>query len=325
MDNERTQRLAQIALVWYGGLGPIGYRRVVGHFGGAQEALRATPEELSVPSLRLDPERVNGVSQAHRHLEDVAAETKELAQQNIRVLCDVDEAYPCLLKRMRDRPPVLCVAGRLDEEAEPSVAIVGTRSPTREGKEQARLLARACVAERLTVVSGLALGCDTWAHRGALEVEGRTVAVLGSGIRLLTPKENAELGRRIAETGAVVSELPPWVGPSSSRLLARNRLQVALSQVVIVVQAGPSGGAMSTAERAFRTGRPVCVVTWPVDLEKTEGNEKLLQAGGHPLTGPEEIPELARMVRENLERVLREEPGEGSQKTLFADQDQTEE
>jgi DNA processing protein len=295
----------------------MGYRRVVAHFGNPQATLSATMEDLSAPSLRLGRAQIQALSLAHEKLEVVATEQRELAEQNIHVFCDVDESYPRLLRRMRDRPPVLCVAGRLREVDKQAVAIVGTRSPTRAGAEQAYKLARTCVAQGLTVLSGLALGCDTWAHRGALEGHGRTVAVLGSGIRLITPRENAELARRIAEVGAVVSEQPPWAEPSSSRLLARNRLQVALSQSVIVVQAGPSGGAMSTAERAFKVGRAVYAVTWPEGIEKAQGNTALLQAKAFPLAGEEDIPELARMVRESLERALQEQPSTEPQKALF--------
>jgi DNA processing protein len=320
MQHERPARLAQIALMWHGALGPMAYRRLLGHFGDPQAVLRATAAELSLPSLGLDKPQVAALLQVPNKLEAVAKELRELAGQNIHVWCDVDEPYPRLLRRMRDRPPVLCIAGRMWEADEQAVAIVGTRTPTKSGERMAARLAQACVEAKLTVVSGLALGCDTWAHQGALQAQGRTIAILGSGIQLITPRENAELARRIAEVGAVLSEKPPRMEPSSSSLLMRNRLQVALSQAVIIVQAGESGGAMSTAERATKQGRPVYAVVWERGLPQAAGNEKLLRSGARPLSDDDEIEEVAQVVRENLERSL-QAPADGEpQRGLFEEE-----
>jgi DNA processing protein len=226
----------------------------------------------------------------------------KLSAQNIHVWCDVEEAYPRLLRSMHDRPPVICVAGRITEEDEQAVAIVGTREPTTEGEEQAQRLAAACAEERLTVVSGLARGCDRAAHRGALAGRGRTIAVLGAGIRAENLKPHMDLIWRITESGAVVSELAPHAEPTPARLLARNRMQVGLSQAVIVVQAGPSGGAMRTAERATKSGRTVYAAVWPPGLAQAAGNELLIRGGARPLRDVEDVPELAREVREALAR-----------------------
>lgn len=299
---DQDQKLAQVGLVWGARLGAVTFQRLVGHFGTPLRVLSATAEELRVPSLRLEEEQVQSLLAVSAHLEHLPPLLEKLAAQNIRVWCDVEEPYPRLLRAMRDRPPVLCVAGRISEEDEQAVAIVGKREPTREGEEQARRLAVACAEERLTVVSGLARGCDRAAHRGALAGHGRTIAVLGAGIRAENLKPHMDLIWRITEAGAVVSELPPHAEPTPARLLARNRLQVGLSQAVVVVQAGPSGGAMRTADRAFKSGRPVYAVVWPETLEETAGNRQLLRGDARPLHGPEEIPELAREVRELLAR-----------------------
>jgi DNA processing protein len=316
MSTEPSLRLAQIALMWSGSLGPVGFRRLVGHFGSPSAVLEASVEELAEPALRLEPAQVRTLAQVRGRLPRAEEILEELTAQNIRVLCDVDDSYPRLLRGVRDRPPVLCVAGTLLAEDELAVAIVGTRQPTEAGAERARSLGQACVEAGLTVISGLALGCDTEAHRGALAGHGRTVAVLGSGIRAVTPRENLELARRIAEAGAVLSEQPPFAVPNSGRLLARNRLQVALSQAVIVVQAGPGGGAMSTAERAFRTGRTVYAVAWPAGLERARGNELLLERGARRLEGAAEISDLARVVRVALEH----RPSEAAQPPLFGEE-----
>ncbi len=314
-----TRRLAQIALMWGGKLGPMAFWRLVGHLGSPEAVLQANAADLALPSLRLDPEQIAGLLGPGRDLARVEAVLARLAQRGVRVVCDFEPEYPAILQEMRDRPPVLCLAGRILPADQPAVAIVGTRSPTSEGRQMAERLARACAREHITVVSGLALGCDTAAHWGALRGGGRTLAVLGSGIVAVSPRENLDLARRITESGAVISEQRPGAQASSARLLARNRLQVGLAEAVIVVQAGPGGGAMQTAERAFRTGRLVYAVTWSSRSEKTEGNTALLARGARPLAGPEEIANLVRELYVHQERVRRARATEAVRGRLFAE------
>jgi DNA processing protein len=321
MSPESQRRLAQIALVWGGKLGPMPYRRVAGHFGSPQAALAASWEELAVPSLRLDPEQIQAILTRARDLDHVRRVLERLQEQNLAVICDWEADYPAILHEMADAPPVLCRAGRLLPRDEPAVAIVGTRSPTAEGLALAEALGRACAQAGVTVVSGLALGCDTAAHVGALRGGGRTVAVLGSGIVAVSPRQNLELAREIAEHGAVFSEAAPGAQPSAGRLLARNRLQVGLSRAVLVVQAGETGGAMATAERGRKTRRLVCAVAWPegsaegAGAAKSEGNRLLLQSGAWPLAGAQDIPNL-------LEELYVHESREREERTAAAEQQQ---
>ncbi len=321
MASEHSRRLAQIALMWRGNLGPMGFRRLVAHFGGPETALQAPAEELSLPSLRLEPVQVAAITGPGQDLEGVEQELEEIARQNISVLCDFELEYPRVLIEMRDSPPVLCIAGRRLAVDEPAVALVGTRQPTREGRERATRLAQALAQEGITVVSGLARGCDTAAHRGALSSGGRTLAVLGSGITIISPRQNLELARRIATSGAVFSELPPNAMPSTARLLARNRLQVGLSQAVIVVQAGSSGGGMRTAERAFKMNRLVYVVVWPAGEEKAGGNYRLLDEGARALGEVKDIPNLVRELYVHQERSRREQAVAKTQMRLFPPND----
>lgn len=306
MSPQKQRRLAQIALVWAGKLGPRAFQRVVAHFGSPEAALAASWEELALPSLRLDPEQIEAIRGRAQDLDRVRRVLEYLEAQNIAVHCDWEEGYPALLRAMPERPPVLCRIGRLLARDEPAVAIVGTRSPTREGWEMAEALGRACAEQELTVVSGLALGCDTAAHEGALRGGGRTIAVLGSGILAISPRQNVELAREIANHGAVISEAPPGAQPSARRLLARNRLQVGLSQAIIVVQAGESGGAMQTAEQGRKQNRLVYAVAWPGKTPKSEGNAALLQAGAQALPGPEAIANLVGELYVHQERARRQ-------------------
>lgn len=318
MTSEYSRRLAQIALLWQGNLGPMGFRRLVAHFGDPETALHASADELSFPSLRLDPAQVEAIAGPAQDLESLEQELEELDRQNIAVRCDFESEYPRILLEMRDRPPVLCIAGRLLAVDEPAVAIVGTRQPTAEGRERARRIAQGFAAEGVTVVSGLARGCDTAAHEGALSSGGRTLAVLGSGITIVSPRQNLELARRIATSGAVLSELPPRAMPSTARLLARNRLQVSLSQAVVVVQAGPSGGSMRTVERAFRMNRLVYAVRWPAGEPKAAGNYRLLNEGARGLGEAKDIPNLVRELYVQQERSRRERAVAKTQMRLFS-------
>ncbi len=322
MSPETHRRLTQIALVWGGKLGPMAFRRVVGHFGSAEAALAAAGDDLALPSLRLDPEQIEAMLGRARDLDHVRQVLQRLDKQNIKVLCDGEPDYPQLLGEMSDAPPVLCVAGRLLPRDEPAVAIVGTRTPTREGLAMAEALAWACAEQGVTVVSGLALGCDTAAHQGALRGGGRTVAVLGSGIVAISPRQNVPLAREVADNGAVLSEAAPGAHPSAPRLLARNRLQVALARAVLVVQAGPSGGAMQTATRGRKADRLVCTVRWPKEMDKSEGNAALLEEGAWELEGPQDIPNLIEEVYVHQERARRARAvAEVEQSQLFGEDD----
>ncbi len=175
-----------------------------------------------------------------------------------------------------DRP--LREGRRRSGRCSPAVAIVGTRSPTPRGVAFARALASDIARAGITVVSGLARGIDTAAHRGALDAGGRTVAVLGSGVAELYPPENARLAREIASTGAVVSEFLPTQEPRPAAFPQRNRIISGLSMGVVVVEAGARSGALITAARALEQGREVFAVPGPVDEPQSRGPNGLHQA-----------------------------------------------
>jgi DNA processing protein len=304
------RKLAQVGLIWEGRLGPSGFRRLIAHFGGPPEALEATAEQLSAPGLRLEAEQVAAIVRLRDRLGAVEEQLEALHDARIAVFCDYDEGYPAILRELESAPPVLSVAGRLMPFDDPAVAIVGTRTPTDGGVGMARELGRAFAARECTVVSGLALGCDTGAHVGALAGGGRTIAVLGGGIRAIQPRENLELAREIAERGAIISELAPMAEPTTARLMARNRLTSGLARGVIVVQAAAEGGAMRTAELAERQGRLVYAVQWPTSGGRTVGNEKLLREGAAPIMGAADAAAVceALFVNKQEQRRRRAEP-----------------
>jgi DNA processing protein len=286
-------RLEWIALAWHGRVAPGAFHRLLERFGSPRAVAEAGEEELLSCRVRLRPEDVERIQAAMDLTPDIAEEIERLEDEGVQVLCPGEAAYPEPLAALRSPPPVLCLAGDWRAEVDrPAVAIVGTRSPTEAGAERARELARRFAGAGMTVVSGLARGIDTAAHEGALLGGGRTVAVLGCGIRIIHPAENRELAAAIVRQGALLSELSPKARPSVRTLMARNRLQSALSSGVIVVESGDPGGALQTAEDARRQGRPVYAVHWPDDRPEAAGNRRLLAQGAEP------AEEVGRLVEE---------------------------
>jgi DNA processing protein len=296
MADER-ERQAWLALVWGAGLGPAGFARLVEACGSALGVLQATPAALQAADHRLRPEQATLIPQLADGLAGYDAEARELLAAGISIYWSFDPDYPALLHQLPHPPPVVCVAGHLMPLDDLAISVVGTRSPTREGSDLAGRLAGAIVSEGFTVVSGLARGIDTAAHQGALARDGRTIAVLGSGIRVVTPPENEELAQQIQRQGALLSELPPSAPPSVPSLMARNRLTSLLGRATIVVEAGLSGGSLTTAQNARQQGRLVCAVQWPTPRPETEGTRQLLAEGARPIGGPVDIPALCQDLR----------------------------
>lgn len=317
MPSPEREKLRYLGLIWGAMLGPAGFHRLVNHFGSTAEALAASLEALRSPGLRLTPEQVAVIPTLQNRLEEFESEMESLREENIAVLCAWEPEYPALLGEARNPPPVVCIAGRVLPEDEPAIAIVGTRSPTEEGAAMTRGLARAFAEAETTVVSGLARGCDTAAHVGALEGGGRTIAVLGSGIRVVHPRENLDLARDIFERGAVISEQPPTAHPTVGRLMARNRLQSALCRGVLVVESGEKGGAMETARRGIEQSRAVCAVKWPEPKELSRGPDKLLREGARAVTGPEDVPAIRLELVDHIARMERHKSAAQSQRSLF--------
>jgi DNA processing protein len=181
--------------------------------------------------------------------------TEALQKNGIQTLCPEDLEYPDLLASIDNPPPVLYRRGKPLDNKGIYAAIVGTRSPTRDGLKTAEYLAMQLAKKGVTIVSGLAKGIDTAAHRGTLKAGGRTIAVLGSGLKEIYPKENRELAERICRDGTVVSECHPNEGVSSKGLIQRNRITSGLSHGVIAIE--PGRGTMNTVQTACKQNRHI--------------------------------------------------------------------
>lgn len=205
-----------------------------------------------------------------------------------RLLPDSSD-YPVGLHDLEDAPS-LWQLGTLS--GRPGVAVVGTRRCTRYGVDLAEAFGAAIARSGWTTVSGLARGIDTAAHRGCLRISGHAVAVLGSGIDVCYPKENEPVYQRILTTGgAILSEYSPGTPPDRWRFPARNRILAAISSAVVVVEAAATGGALITARLGAELGRPVFVVPGDVDRAMSEGCNRLIRDGAHPVFGSADLIE----------------------------------
>ena len=263
---------AWVALCLIEHLGAKKLRALWTHFNGDLDAILGADERAldRVPGI--------GVKLAaaikHVDVEAVAASMARWEQAGVKLITLGDSAYPPLLKRIPDPPPLLFVRGDLPVTMLRCAAIVGTRTPTPDALLTAKRIGYELAKRGWIIVSGLALGIDTGGHMGALAANAGTVAVLGSGVLTPYPPENRPLADAIRERGALIGEVSPEANPSRTHLVARNRLISGLSDAVIVVQTEADGGAMHAARRAFQQGRRV----FTLDMDVT-GNRQLAQEG----------------------------------------------
>jgi DNA processing protein len=268
-----------VALALLRGVGPITLHRALARYADPGEiAYRLSPSAWL--SLRgVGPETMRSILDSRVDLRKrVDREMGLCGQHGIQILTLDDPGYPALLRELPDSPVVLYLRGSLPERVV-RIAIVGSRRATAYGRRVAVGLGSALAARGIEVVSGGARGIDTHGHRGALEGEGRTVAVLGSGLLEPYPRENDELFETIASRGALVSEFPLDAPPLAEHFPRRNRLISGLSAAVVVVEAAPRSGSLITVSHALEQGREVLAVPGPVSSEQSQGCHRLIQQG----------------------------------------------
>jgi DNA processing protein len=277
------ERLYWVVLSMATGIGPVRFQRLLEICGGARGAWQASDLQLAAAGLE---RRTADALKQLRHTTTPRAVGVRLQQLRIRALTLLDDEYPSRLRQVADPPPVLFVRGTLGPADAHAVALVGTRRATSYGHAVAERLARELAGAGVTVVSGLAKGVDTAAHRAALEAGGRTIAVLGNGLDQVYPPENAGLVRQIVErdAGAIVSEFAPGVPPDGVNFPRRNRIISGLSVGTVIVEAGERSGALITADFALEQGREVMVVPGSILNPMCAGSNELLKQGATPVT-----------------------------------------
>ncbi len=293
-----------VALSLVPGIGPAKFRRLIERLGSPEAAWKARPALLAEAGL--DRRTIESLVAARGRV-DLGREIEKLQRLGVKLLTLEDPDYPGPLRNIADPPPVLYTRGELIPEDELAVALVGTRMPTVYGRQAAELFARGLAENGVTVVSGLAKGIDTYAHRAALEGHGRTIAVLGSGLDIIYPSENRRLAAEIVEQGALVSEFPLGTQPDGVNFPRRNRIISGLSLASLVVEAGETSGALITAEFALEQGRDVFAVPGNIFSPASRGPNRLILEGAKP------VCELRDLLEElNLETAVEQREARGA-------------
>lgn len=230
-----------------------------------------------------------------------------------------DKNYPAYLKKIYDPPVFLFVKGEIISEDELAIAIVGSRTTSTYGKVVTEQFAKELVESNITIVSGLARGIDTIAHKQALRSNGRTLAVLGSGMDKIYPPENKKLANQISESGAVISEYPFGTNPDAGNFPRRNRIISGLCLGVLVTEAGAKSGALITAFQALEQNREVFAVPGPIHSGKSMGSNQLIKEGAKLVQGVQDIlQELEGQVKQGIKKPQKKSPKlSGLEKTIF--------
>jgi DNA processing protein len=297
-------QLAWLALALAPGLGPRRILQAVEAVGSATGVLELSLTDLE--ALRFPATAVQAIS-GGRALAEAEDEWKRVRDEGASLLAYSDDAYPERLKEIFDPPPLLWVRGDVQLLTRPAIAVVGTRHPTPYGVGMAEMLSRDLALRGLIILSGMARGVDTAAHRGAIAAKSPTVAIWGTGIDVIYPKENKSLaGQILAGGGAIVSEYKLGTFPAPQNFPRRNRLLSGISVGVLVVEAGEHSGTRVTARCAIEQNRDVYAVPGNVTNKNAWGPNTLIKQGARLVATWEDVWEdLPSQVRLELESRLR--------------------
>ena len=280
-------REAHVALNLIEGVGPVRARQLLEHFGEAPAILQASKSQL-LQVRGIGAETAEAIAHWEKAV-DLPAELKRIADFGCRVVVQSDAEYPASLREIYDPPIVLYVKGAMSPKDKNAVAMVGSRQTTHYGIEVARKLSYQLAYVGVTVVSGGARGIDTASHQGALAAKGRTVCVLGTGINIVFPPENAELFERIAASGAVITQFPFNRNGDRQSFAIRNRIAAGMTLGTVVVEADLHSGALITANFATEYGRQVFAVPGRIDSPRSKGCHDLIKKGAKLCEGAEDI------------------------------------
>ncbi len=286
VDEARLLEMLRLNLV--PGVGPRMRQALLDHFGDAGEVLRARSHDLrSVPGI--GPKLALAILDGRDNTAPAERELARCRNLDIKFYIRGEDDYPRLLSQIFDPPTFLYCQGRVEPRDELALGIVGSRRCTPYGVRTAEKLAATLALAGVTIVSGLARGIDGAAHRGALKVGGRTLAVLATGLSSIYPPEHAQLARQVAESGALLTEMPLDQKPLAGLFPQRNRIISGLAAGVLIVEASRKSGALHTARHALEQGREVMVVPGPIDSLASEGCHDLLRDGATLIRNADDI------------------------------------
>jgi len=282
----------------------VGHKKMdilVSYFESCEAAWNASLRDLM--SSGLDEKTIHSIV-SERGKIDPDQEWEILKKENIKILSINDEDYPQLLKEIPSVPYLLYVKGAFDFNASPMLAIVGSRKLTTYGKQVAYSLSRDLTQAGITVVSGLALGIDTEAHRSALEVGGKTIAVLGSSLddKMIGPRSNYQLSKKIIDNGALISDYPVSTPAAPGTFPSRNRIMAGITLGTIVVEAAEKSGTLITSNLALEFNREVFAVPGSIFSPVSQGANNLIRSGAKIVTGVQDILEELRLEKKALEK-----------------------
>jgi DNA processing protein len=285
------------------GVGRVRFSQLTGYFGNLENAWRASHSDLR--SAGLDARTIDNIVAMRAEIEP-GAEMEKLARHGVKaVRCD-DPVFPPRLKEIYDVPPLIYIRGTLVPEDEWTIAVVGTRRATVYGREVTERLVAELVHNRITVVSGLARGIDSIAHRAALKAGGHTIAVFACGLDLVYPAENERLAQEIMKSGALVSEYALGTRPKAENFPRRNRILAGLSLGVLVTEADEGSGALITADLALEQNREVFAVPGSMLSPTSRGTNRLIQHGAKLVTSAQDILEELNLTMIPRQMEMRE-------------------
>jgi len=314
-----THILEWLALALTPGLGPTKARKLVEHFGGPEAVFRASLTELEGTGIQA----VSAQSLATGKSAELAREElARAAAAGVSVISADDASYPPRLKEIYDPPLTLYVRGNVDVLTKPGLAMVGTRHPTPYGSGMAERLACDLAAAGLVIISGMARGVDTASHRGAISAKGKTIAVFGTGVDVIYPKENSRLAEQmLALGGAHISEFPLGTFAAPQNFPIRNRILSGMSVGVLVVEAAEYSGTRITARCALEQNRDVFAVPGNVTNKNSWGPNTLIKQGAKLVATWEDVWEdLPTEVRLALTPAASPESPGASSASLFPDE-----
>lgn len=282
---EQDYRKYVIALREVAKVGPKGFQQLLLAFGSPENVFKATLQEIAeLP--RMSTEKAKEIFNSQEKFAEIEEHISFLKEQGVGINTILDENFPQSLKQINDPPPLLYFKGEFPLSKELFVAVVGTHNATYERIRDATEIGKELVRRDVVVVSGLARGIDTGAHLGAIAKQGKTYAVLGSGLNNIYPRENFNLAVEVSKNGALLTEYPFNASVNVGQLMARNRIVVGLSQTVIVVESEKqTTGTMGAAQKAVEQGKLLFVVV----RENNESCENLVRAGAIPIRGAEDL------------------------------------
>lgn len=268
------------------GIGNKTLIKLKAHFGSFAQALTANYNDLQ--NILLSSNLTDDIIKSRYNIDKYM---QSLANEGIDVVTIEEEVYPEMLKNIYNPPYILYAKGDISLLKKDIIAIVGSRAATMYGKKVAFELGQGLATNNIVTISGMARGIDTEAHKGALAADGQTIAVLGSGINVIYPKENTNLYKDIVEKGVVISEFPPFVPPEPGNFPRRNRIISGLSYGVVVVEAKIKSGALITVDFALEQGRDVFAIPGPITSKNSAGTNNLIKQGAKLVSSIEDILE----------------------------------